>query len=167
MRIFALLLTLLLCTPSMSFAGDMCPVARELAKTSLNLFKKDKKKGLSGLIRAHKLCPGDKKIAYNLGAAYYQYKRPDLAYDVWSNLAKKNKRDFKLLSNLAWVALEMGRLDDAQNWAKKAGSIKKDKDLLALQVDILFKKGKYEQAFEFARKNNMSLETDRAAGYLV
>ncbi|GAB6160996.1 hypothetical protein JCM12298_01550 [Desulfothermus naphthae] len=167
MCVFALLLTLLLCTPSMSFATDMCPVARELAKTSLNLFKKDKKKGLSGLIRAHKLCPGDKKIAYNLGAAYYQYKRPDLAYGVWSKLAKKNKRDFKLLSNLAWVALEMGRLDDAQNWAKKAGSIKKDKDLLALQLDILFKKGKYEQALEFARKNNMSLEADSAAGYLV
>ncbi|GAB6161001.1 hypothetical protein JCM12298_01600 [Desulfothermus naphthae] len=97
MCVLAFLLTLLLCTPSMSFATDMCPVARELAKTSLNLFKKDKKKGLSGLIRAHKLCPGDKKIAYNLGAAYYQYKRPDLAYDVWSKLAKKNKQVMALL----------------------------------------------------------------------
>ena len=167
MRAVSLFLAVLLCLPCVALAGDMCPVARELAKTSLKVFKKDRKKGLSGLIRARKLCPDDKKIAYNLGAAYYQYKRPDLAYDVWSKLARKNKRDFNLLSNLAWIALEIGRLDDAADWAKKAGSIKKDKELLALQLDILFKKGKYEQALILARKNSMSTQADKAAGYLA
>jgi tetratricopeptide (TPR) repeat protein len=167
MRTRVLFLAILLFIPSVSLAGDMCPVAREMARTSLKVFKKDRKKGLSGLIRAHKLCPEDKKIAYNLGAAYYQYRRPDLAYDVWSNLAKKDKQDFKLLSNLAWLALELGRLDDASNWAKKAIGIKKDKELLALQVDILFKKGKYREALAFAEKNNMSAEAKKAAEYLA
>jgi tetratricopeptide (TPR) repeat protein len=167
MRAVSLFLTVLLCLPCVALAGDMCPVARELAKTSLKVFKKDRQKGLSGLIRARKLCPDDEKIAYNLGAAYYQYNRPDLAYDVWSKLARKNKRNFKLLSNLAWLALEFGRLDDAVDWAKKADRIKKDKELLALQLDILFKKGKYEQALIFARRHKMQNGEDKAAIYLA
>lgn len=60
--------------------ADTCPLAKELAARSLATFEKDMKKGLAGLMRAQKFCPGDRSIVYNLGLAYYRYKRPDMAY---------------------------------------------------------------------------------------
>ena len=105
-------ISLLVGSPT-AYAGSICPLAKEMAARSLKTFQTDKKKGLAGLIQARKYCPEDLDIAYNLGLAYYKYRRPDMAYSTWSKLAKGNPEDFKLVSNLAWLALDLGKLDEA------------------------------------------------------
>ncbi len=168
MRLFGIFLILSLLFPADLFAKNTsCMVAKELAKKSIKLFKKDKKKGLSGLIQANKLCPEDFKIAYNLGSAYYQYKRPDLAYKVWSNLAKKHKNNFKLLSNLAYLSLELGRLEDALEWCNSSLKIKKTQDLISLKIEIFFKMGKYKEALDFALNHNLKDMAEKAGEYLA
>jgi len=150
-------------------AGSTCPLAKEIAARSLKVFQTDKKKGLAGLIQASKYCSEDTDIAYNLGLAYYKYKRPDLAYSTWSKLVKRNSKDFKLVSNLAWLALDLGKLDEAGSWAKKASRIKaNDPNTLALQMEVLFRQGKYPEALSYAYKHKSNITTDylkKAAEY--
>jgi tetratricopeptide (TPR) repeat protein len=146
---------------SMAYASDMCPLAKELAARSLKTLETDKQKGLAGLIQAQKYCPEDADIAYDLGLAYYKYKRPDMAYTTWSGLAKGNPRDLKLMANLGWLALELGKLDEAASWGKRAAEIKSDDpNALALQVEVLFRRGKYPEAlsYAYAHKSNLPAE---------
>ncbi|MCD6490334.1 MAG: caspase family protein [Thermodesulfobacterium sp.] len=170
MRFLGILLILSLLFPATFFAKNTdtsCMLAKELAKKSIKLFEKDREKGLSGLIQANKFCPEDFKIAYNLGAAYYQYKRPDLAYDVWSKLAEKHPNNFKLLSNLAYLSLKLGRLEDALDWCNKSLTIRENKDIVSLKVEILFKMGEYKKALDFAIKHNLKDMAEKAGEYLA
>ncbi len=138
--------------------ADTCGLARELAAKSMKTFEKDKKRGLAGLLQALKYCPGDVDINYNLGLAYYRYKRPDMAYATWEKLARENPGDFKLASNLAWLALELGKLEEAESWAGKASRIKADdRDIPVLQLEILFRQGKYLDALAFSHENKTRL----------
>ena len=144
----------------------MCPLAKEMAAKSLKAFDSDQKKGLSGLIQALKYCPDDKEIAYDLGLAYYRYKRPDMAYKIWSDLAAKNSGDVKLLTNLAWLALKSGKGEEAPSWAEKAGKAKPgDANVMAVTVEIMFSRGKYSEALAYAWENRSGLpaETVRKA----
>ena len=141
--------------------ADMCPLAKEMAAKSLKVFDSDQKKGLSGLIQALKYCPDDKEIAYNLGLAYYRYKRPDMAYKIWSDLAAKNSGDAKLLTNLAWLALESGKGEEASSWAEKAGKAKPgDANVMAVTVEIMFSRGKYSEALAYAWENRSGLPAE-------
>jgi|GEM_PF-2433287 len=141
--------------------ADMCPLAREMAQKSLKVFDSDRKKGLGGLIQAKKLCPKDAEISYNLGLAYYRYKRPDMAYKTWKGLADTNSRDLKLLTNLAWLALELGKSDEAVSWAEKAANISPDDpNVAALTVEALFAGGKYPEALAYVQKNRSRLPAD-------
>ena len=149
--------------------ADTCPLAKELAARSLATFEKDMKKGLAGLMRAQEFCPGDRGIAYNLGLAYYRYKRPDMAYATWSRLAREGDPDLELVTNLGWLALELGKRDEAASWAGKASEIKADDpDTLALQMEVMFRQGKYAKALAFAGDNKSKVPKeylDKAAGY--
>ena len=146
---------------SQTTQADMCPLAKELAVKSLKAFDSDRKKGLSGLIQANKLCPGDREIAYNLGLAYYRYKRPDMAYKTWGALAEENAQDLKLLTNLAWLALELGRGEDAASWAEKAGRMSpRAPHVAALTMEVMFSRGKYAEALAYAQKNRPQLSAD-------
>jgi len=149
--------------------GDLCPLARELARTGIETFQKDRKKGLAALIQAHKYCPQDLKISFNLGLAYYKYRRPDLAYKVWKEAARKHKQDFQLINNLAWLALELGRLEESTKWAENARKLRpEDKELASLMMEIMFKQGRYEVALKFARKNRLQKrDVQQAAEYLA
>ena len=141
--------------------ADMCPLAKEMAVKSLKTFDSDRKKGLSGLIQARKLCPKDREIAYNLGLAYYRYKRPDMAYETWEHLAENDTRDLKLLINLAWLALELGKVDAVASWAEKAGRVSPgDSDVAALTMEVMFARGKYPEALAYAQKNRSHLPDD-------
>ena len=128
---------------------------------SLKIFDSDRKKGLSGLIQARKLCPGDREIAYNLGLAYYRYKRPDMAYNTWKELVEKETRDLKLFTNLAWLALELGKGDEAVSWAEKAGRVSPgDPTVAALTMEVMFSRGKYAEGLAYAQKNRSHLPAD-------
>ena len=141
--------------------ADMCPLAKEMAVKSLKAFDKDPKKGLSGLIQARKLCPGDREIAYNLGLAYYRYKRPDMAYKTWKKMVEKETRDLKLFTNLAWLALELGKGDEAASWAEKADRVSPgDPNVAALTMEVMFSRGKYAEALAYAQKNRSHLPAD-------
>ncbi len=167
MRSFVLFLSFLFFSGIYCHAQDLCDVAREVAKKSLTIYQTDKKKGLSGLIQAYKMCKKDFKIAYDLGVAYYRYKRPDLAYKIWKELAKTYPKNFALLSNLCWTAAELGKLDEAKAFLEKAIKIKKDPDLLDLKIDIMFKKGEYEKALVFAMQNQLHKKANKAGEYLA
>ncbi len=151
--------------------ADNCPLGKELAARSMETFKTDQGKGLAGLIQTQKYCPEDPGIAYNLGLAYYRYKRPDLAYDTWKGLAEKQKNDHKLLANLGWLALELDRLSDAASWAEKAYKIKSDDaNVAGLSLEVLFRQGKYEKALSFARNHSGDIPKEklsRAAEYVA
>jgi len=144
--------------------ADNCPIGKEMAAKSMEVFKKDPKKGLAGLIQARKYCPEDAGIAYNLGLAYYQYKRPDLAYQTWAALAEKQTRDAVLLTNLGWLALELGKADEAASWVEKARKIaERDDNVAALGLEVLFRQGKYRDALAFVQKNRGALPKDKMA----
>lgn len=158
---FILTLTAVITLSASTAHADMCPLAKEMAQKSLDAFDKDRKKGLAGLIQAQKLCPKDKEIAYNLGLAYYRYKRPDMAYKTWKELAQEDSRDLKLLTNLAWLALELGKSDGAAAWAQKASNINSDDpNVAALTVEALFAGGKYPEALVYVQKNRSRLPAD-------
>lgn len=147
--------------------ASQCTIAKELAKASFKVFKTNKKKGLAGLIQAHKMCPENPKIYFNLGVAYYLYGRPDLAYKIWAKLGQK-KKDLKLYKNLAHLALKLKRLNEANRWADKALEAHKDKELVKLKILLLFRKGKYQDALDFAIKHNAGSKiTEKAAEYLT
>lgn len=138
-----------------AYAADTCSLAKEIASKAMQTFDKDQKKGLAGLVQAQKLCPDDSGIAYNLGSAYYKYNRPDLAYETWSALAKSNSGDAALLTNLGWLALKLGKTDQARAWAGKTLEKKRNsKAALALMMKVLFQEGKYGEALDFAMSNS-------------
>jgi tetratricopeptide (TPR) repeat protein len=151
--------------------ADNCPLAKELAAKSIEIFQKDHEKGLAGLIQAQKYCPEDPAIAYNLGLAYYRYKRPDLAYDTWKGLAEKKKDDHKLLANLGWIALELDRISEAASWAEKAYKIKADdENICSLSLEVLFREGKYLKALSFVRNHSGAVPSEnlaKAASYVA
>jgi len=145
--------------------ADNCPLGKELAARSMEVFKKDPKKGLSGLLQAQKYCPGDAEIAYNLGLAYYQYKRPDLAYSTWAALAEKQSKDAVLLTNLGWLALELDKVNEVASWAEKARKVaERDDNVAALSLEVLFRQGKYRDALAFAQSNRSRLPKDKVSG---
>ncbi len=145
-------------------SADNCPLGREMAARSMEVFKKDQKKGLAGLIQAQKYCPEDSGIAYNLGLAYYQYKRPDLAYSAWSRLAENQTGDAVLLANLGWLALELDKVNEAASWAAKAQkAADKDENVAALNLEVLFRQGKYQEALAFAGRHKSALPADKLA----
>jgi len=151
--------------------ADNCPIGKEMAARSMEVFKKDPKKGLSGLLQAQKYCPGDAEIAYNLGLAYYQYKRPDLAYSAWAALAERQSKDAVLLTNLGWLALELDRVNEAASWAERARkAAERDENVSALSLEVLFRQGKYRDALAFARTHRANLPEDKmgsAAEYVA
>lgn len=146
---------------------DMCLVAREFAAKAVASFEKNPKKSLAGLMQANKWCPEDLKIAYNLGLAYYRYKRPDKAYKIWSDLYKKKDTNKKLVQNLGWLAYKLGKNNEALDWAVVMGETKSS---TRLRLAIKFRQGKYEEAMAFAHDNAAMLDRkdlDQAANYLV
>jgi tetratricopeptide (TPR) repeat protein len=151
--------------------ADNCPLGKELAAKSMEVFKKDQKRGLAGLIQAQKYCPEDAGIAYNLGLAYYQYKRPDLAYQTWVGLAEKRSKDAALLTNLGWLALELDKVNEAASWAEKARKVSEsDENVSTLSLDVLFRQGKYRDALVFAQSHKNALPKDKltsAADYVA
>ncbi|TIH20188.1 hypothetical protein D0S45_02270 [Marinifilum sp. JC120] len=147
-------------------AKDLCLGARTLADVAVKTFKSDKKKGLSSMIRASKMCPKDKEISYNLGVMYYRYKRPDKAYEILAALAEESG-SAKDAATVGWLAFKLGRYDLAEKWALKAGG--KDKNSSRLRVECLYRKGKYREALKYvsARKGLLPGEDKKAAGYLA
>ncbi len=154
-KIFVFLILVVFIAAPLAYAGDTCGLAKEIAAKAMESFEKDQKKGLAGLVQAKKLCPDSADIAYNLGAAYYRYNRPDLAYDAWTDVAKAGKADAALKSNLGWLALKLGKTEEAQKWAQKSLDKKRsDKKALNLMMSVLFQQGKYGEALEFAMSNS-------------
>lgn len=151
-------------------ADDDCPLGAELARRSLKTFTSDKKKGLAGLIRAQKYCPGNFFVEYSLGNAYKEYNRPDLAFKTWKKLSDKYPNDYRLISGLGQVAFLMNKLDDAKKYAKMAMNVRPgDPTGWKLYMDVLFKQAKYADAYEFAR-TNPSVPADyraKSAKYVV
>ncbi len=84
-------------------------------------------------------------------------------------MVKENPQDFKLVSNLGWLALELGKLEEAASWGRKASQIKADDpNVLALQMEVLFHQGKYPEALSYAYKHKSKIATDyleKAAEY--
>ncbi|WP_027177508.1 caspase family protein [Maridesulfovibrio bastinii] len=162
--------TCLIFTASVKYvfaAGDMCPVAKEFSAKAALQFKEDPKKALAGLLQAHNWCPSNEKISYNLGLGYYKYKRPDKAYEVWSELYQHSPHNSKLINNLGWLAYKLGKDDEALTWAGKSG---KTKSSAILTMEVLFRKGRYEKALKYASSKATllgSANVDKAAGYLV
>ncbi|WP_031480107.1 caspase family protein [Maridesulfovibrio frigidus] len=148
-------------------AGDMCPVAKEFSVKAVAGFEQNPKKSLAGLLQAHKWCPSDDKITFNLGQAYYKYKRPDNAYEVWSALYQKTPKNKKLAQSLGWLAFKLGKTDEALSWAKKSG---RTKSSVALTLEVLFRKGDYEKAHTYASSESAilgSASVEKAAGFMV
>lgn len=144
----------------------MCPVAREFAARAVAGFAGNPGKSLAGLIQAAEWCPDDLRIVYNLGQAYYRYKRPDKAYEIWNSLYVKSP-SANLAADLGWLAFKLGRNLEALKWAEKSGKSKKS---AKLKIEVLFREGRYEDALRFAQKSTSFFspeELDQAAEFLV
>lgn len=153
-------------TVSSGHAADLCLGAATLADVSVKTFKKDRKKGLSSMIRAQKMCPENRDIRHNLGTMYYKYKRPDKAYEIISSLAAESE-NAKDCANAGWLAFKVGKFDEAEKWADMAGG--KNLNSAKLKVECLYRKGKYKEALKYAssRRSLLPGEEKQAAAYMA
>ena len=135
-------------TPAM--AQDDCAGANSLAQRGMDVFDQDSPKGLELLNQALAACPGSWPIAYDLGLAYYRSGQLAVAYDKWKALESRAGGE-RLFVNLGWLALELGKADEAAAWLKKrekAGS--PDASSLALTMEVLFAQGKFDAALDLS-----------------
>lgn len=170
-RAFFLVVVLLLFPRWCLALSEECQLAREIGAKAIELFKEDKARGLAAFIKAHDLCPDDKELTYNLGLAYYRYGSRTKAYETWKALYQKGVRTKKLLSNLSWLALELGKTEEAEAIAREG--IKQFPDegaLLDTLVKVLFVKREYEEAYRVAsqsRASGVEKLAQEATKYLV
>ena len=135
-----------------SAVPEECKIAYEIYKKGKKLFKKDKYKGLTAFVKAHDMCPNDKRLTYNLGIAYYRYGSKTKAYDTWKSLYKKGVRSRELLTNLSLVALELGELKEAEKIANEGlRRFPEEGALLDTLVKVYFVKRDCEKAYCVAR----------------
>ncbi|WP_170868325.1 tetratricopeptide repeat protein [Desulfatibacillum alkenivorans] len=141
----------ILFSPSTGLAN--CEEARIMAARAHAYFEMQPQNSLELLEKAHQLCPGDYAIYYNLGLALYLTNKPGESYKVWAELAKRHA-DSKLLVNLGWLALELGRPEEAEEWRKKSEEHNaSDPNAVALHVEILFALNRPKEALDIAALN--------------
>lgn len=153
MRMFLmpLVLAALLFNPTMGLAN--CEEARTMAAQAQAFFEMQPQNSLELLGKAHQLCPTDYAIQYNLGLALYLTNKPGESYKVWAALAMRHA-DSKLLVNLGWLALELGRPEEAEEWRKKSEEHNaSDPNAVALHVEILFALNRPKEALDIAALN--------------
>ena len=137
--------------PPSGFAS--CIEARTMAAQAQALFEEHPQRSLKSLQEARLLCPDDYAIQYNLGLALYLSGKPAEAHDVWAALAHTHENS-RLLVNLGWLALELGKPEQAEQWRKKSAEHNpSDPNAVALHVEILFAMNKPKQALDIAALN--------------
>lgn len=92
--------------PPASAADAKCALAKKIGEQAAQKFKKDKRKGLKLFIKAHKLCPGDAHLNFNLGLAYFRYGNLKEAEGYLAKAVSKDSGNGDWLNLLAWVMLE-------------------------------------------------------------
>ncbi len=131
-------------------ADEACTRAQALALEGVRLFEQDAENGIRHLHEAHAACPDHWAVSYNLGLALYRSGKPAQAYAQWKGLSEKGTSRL-LLENLGWLALELDKAGEADAWLdkrEKAG--KSDANTLILAMEVLFARGKYEQALDLS-----------------
>ncbi len=135
---------------SPAWAGEDRARAEALALEGMAFFEQDPEKGVNLLEDAHGACPEHWAVAYNLGLAYYRAGRPGPAYGQWKALCARGTNS-RLLANLGWLALELGKNDEAGVWLekrKKAG--KPGANMRSLAMEVLFAQRRYEEALDIS-----------------
>ncbi|MBF0153801.1 MAG: caspase family protein [Magnetococcales bacterium] len=169
---------MLVCLPETGGRGvaadlSSCPVARELASKSIDLFTNQPEKGLQGLERAYAECPTDLAVGYNLGLGYYLSNRREEARDTWKKTHEKFPDHVKTHANLAWVYFDLG--DDESAHIEAFKGLERNKNNLSLahtKVYSLFRMGRYMEAYDWlyrAHLEGVRAQTwrDQAVRYVV
>ncbi|MBF0136894.1 MAG: caspase family protein [Magnetococcales bacterium] len=150
-----------------------CPVARELASKSIDLFANQPEKGLQGLERAYAECPNDLAVAYNLGLGYYLSGRKEEARDVWKKAHDLHPDHVKTHANLAWTYFDLGDDESAHIEAFRGLALNKGNLSLAhTKTYSLFRMGRYKEAYDWlyrAHLEGIRAQTwrDQAVRYVV
>jgi tetratricopeptide (TPR) repeat protein len=145
-----LLTSLLLAAAAASAA--LCPAAEELARKGQERFTNAPEKGLTALVEAHRLCPSDGAIAYNLGLAYYRYRAPAEARSVWRAALDQDPEHLKTRAALAWVTLESGEAAAALDLAEQGlGQNPAYAPLVHTRAQALYRLGRYREAYRALR----------------
>ncbi|MBF0322593.1 MAG: hypothetical protein HQL62_06580, partial [Magnetococcales bacterium] len=169
------LLLFVLAVGRSGWAADVssCPVARELAAKSIDLYTNQPEKGLQGLERAHAECPGDLAVGYNLGLGHYLHNRKEDARDVWQKTHEKFPEHLKTHANLAWVYFDLGDDESAHIEAFKGlDRFKNNLSLAHTKIYSLFRMGRYMEAYDWlyrAHLEGVRAQTwrDQAVRYVV
>ena len=146
--------------------ADLCPLAKEMAVKSLKAFDKDPKKGLSGLIQARKLCPGDREIAYNL-----ELGKGDEAASWAEKAGRVSPGDPNVAALTMEVMFSRGKYAETLAYAQKnrshlpAETVKKAAEYATEAQWNTFRKGRKEQAAQEMLKPSQRYPSDRTSGY--
>lgn len=93
-------------TGKKAYAGDdYCDIAKDIARRAVSAYKTDPKKGLKLFLKAYDLCQS-RKMAYNLGIAFYKYGNTIEAQKYLEKGINASDTDPVKLNNLASVMLE-------------------------------------------------------------
>ena len=82
-------------------------------------------------------------LGYTLADATDRY---DEAYDLIKKALALRPNDFYILDSMGWVLYRLGRLDEAIEYLSKALSIRQDPEIAAHLGEVLWVRGKREQA---------------------
>ncbi|MBW6511430.1 MAG: caspase family protein [Desulfuromonadaceae bacterium] len=126
-RCLCFFLLVLLLSPPLLFANDLCGLADAVTDKAVKAFEADRAEGLKLFLKASELCGEKADIAYNLGVAYYRYGRLVEARDALGKAVAKDGSNAAALNNLAQVLLEL-RQDEtkALAYAEKAARSSSD-----------------------------------------
>ncbi|MBI9076057.1 MAG: caspase family protein [Desulfatibacillum sp.] len=151
--------------------GNMCVLARGLISWGRRNFKKHPQRGLAGMELARLYCPEAADIAYNLGLAQYRIGQKEVAQKTWADMAPIRPWDSVLLSNLGWLALELGDVDQADHYAMQTlAADPQSPNGLAIRLEVLFARGQYKNAVQtvFANERQTTPRYEkRAVDYAV
>src|SRR5207342_1051521 len=87
---------------------------------------RNKEKALAYAKKARELAPGDPQIAALLGKLAYDSGNFAWSYNLLQEAARLRKNDPALLSDLAWSAYSLGRVNEARDAMQKALTNKPD-----------------------------------------
>lgn len=150
-----------------------CAVAKEIAIKGVFLFDHQPRQGVAALDKAHRTCPTEFGIAFNLGLSHFLSDDKRQAEHVWEALRAGYPTHEKVLTNLAWVKFDLGKDDEANRLATQGLALYPESWALAhTKVFALFRLGRYLEAYDWLTRTELSgIRIDqwrvRAATYVV
>ncbi|MEW5734231.1 MAG: tetratricopeptide repeat protein [Thermodesulfobacteriota bacterium] len=137
--------------------ADTCEDARTLARKSIALFNRNPIQALEGLQKASRDCPGDRSISYNLALGLYRTNDREQSFEIFRRLSEADA-DACVYANTGWLALQLGKGDEAALWAAKClERSPDDAGCLCLMLSSLAERGDFIKALEVLARNGAVL----------